>query len=376
MKKRFAKLISLSLVGVMAISLAACGGSGENKNSSSSAGNEAKSDVTVGIVVKTATNAHFQDIAYGAAVAGKDLGVNVEIDNTATESDIEGQITKCENLISKGVDALILTPNDSKGVSGAVEAAHSAGIPFVTVDTEIDNIWGENVKEYLPNYIGVDHTQMAYEMIHQVLEEMGGEGNVVILRGMDAASSSKERTEGIEKAIAEFPNVTVVESQSANYDQDTAATKMANILQAHSDVDAVFCCNDLMAMGAITALKEQGKEVGGDNGVIVTGIDGNVIALESIKNGELYATAYDWSILQGYYAVEQAVALINDEEVPERTMTPDTVITSENIDDYLPHGEELSQWKMGTDVGEISDYMRNFIEMGEGLSSSGDTEAK
>ncbi len=377
MKKRLAKLISLSLVGVMAISLAACGG-GNSENNNSSAGGEkgAKSDVTVGIVVKTATNAHFQDIAYGAAVAGEDLGVNVEIDNTATESDIEGQITKCENLISKGVDALILTPNDSKGVSGAVEAAHTAGIPFVTVDTEIDNIWGDNVKEYLPNYIGVDHTQMAYEMIHQVLEKMGGKGNVVILRGMDAASSSQERTAGIEKAISEFPDVKVVESQSANYDQDTAATKMANILQAHSDVDAVFCCNDLMAMGAITALKEQGKEVGGDNGVIVTGIDGNVIALESIKNGELYATAYDWSILQGYYAVEQAVALINDEEVPETTMTPDTVITSENIDDYLPHGEELSQWKMGTAVGEISDYMRNFIEMGEGLSSSGDAKAE
>ena len=107
MKKRLAKLISLSLVGVMAISLAACGGGGDNKDTGSSAGNEAKSDVTVGIVVKTATNAHFQDIAYGAAVAGQDLGVNVEIDNTATESDIDGQITKCENLISKGVDAQI-----------------------------------------------------------------------------------------------------------------------------------------------------------------------------------------------------------------------------------------------------------------------------
>ena len=66
---------------------------------------------------------------------------------------------------------------------------------------------------------------MAYEMIHQVLEKMGGKGNVVILRGMDAASSSQERTAGIEKAISEFPDVKVVESQSANYDQDTAATK-------------------------------------------------------------------------------------------------------------------------------------------------------
>ena len=89
-------------------------GSGRRYNNDTSAKTESKnSDISVGIVVKTASNAHFQDIAYGAMLAGKDLGITVKVDNTATESDVDGQITKCENMISSGVDALILTPNDS-----------------------------------------------------------------------------------------------------------------------------------------------------------------------------------------------------------------------------------------------------------------------
>lgn len=367
MKKRVAKLLALVLAGTMVMGMAACGTEKESSGGGSAAEEGGSdSDITVGIVVKTATNAHFQDIAYGAVLAGKDLGINVRVDNTATESDVEGQITKCENMISSGVDALILTANDSDGVANAVNAAHDAEIPFVTVDTEITNVWGDEVKDYMPNYIGVDHTQMAYELAKNVFDQLGGEGKVVILRGMDAASSSQERTAGFEQAVEEYAGIELVESQSANYDQDKAATTMADIVQAHPDVDAVLCCNDLMAAGAVSALKENDIAVGAD-GVLVAGIDGNYIALQSIENGEIYATAYDWSILQGYYAVEQAYALINGEEVPELTFTPDTIITAENVADYLPHGEELSNWGMSDTIDEVSDYMRSFVEMGEGL---------
>ena len=366
MKKKLAtKILAASMVGVMALGMTACGRGDTKDNGSSTGEKKASSDTTVGIVVKTATNAHFQDIAYGAMLAGKDLGVTVKVDNTATESDIDGQITKCENMISSGVDALILTPNDSTGVSAAVNAAHDANIPFVTVDTTITNDWGDDVKEYMPNYIGVNHTQMAYDMACQIFDSIGGKGNVVILRGVDASSSSQERTAGFEKAVKEYESkgIKLVESQSASYDQDTATTTMADILQAHKDVDVVLCCNDLMAVGAVTALKENNMTVGAD-GVKVAGIDGNVIALQSINKGEMYATAYDWSILQGYYAVQQAVDLINGKEVPETTMTPDTIITSENVADYLPHGEELSQWKMGSALNSVSDYMTNFLQKG------------
>lgn len=367
-KKIVSKVLATALVGAMACSLAACG-SEKADTSATSANNEggaatATSDVKVGIVVKTATNAHFQDIAYGAALAGKDLGVEVLIDNTATEADIDGQITKCEDMITKGVDALILTANDTKGVAAAVESAHDNKVKFVTVDTEIENLWGDAVAEYMPNYIGVDHTQMAYEMAKQIFDTVGGEGNVIILRGVDAASSSQERTAGFEKAIAEYDGINLIESQSASYDQATAQTTMSDILQSKKDVDVVLCCNDLMAVGAVNALKENSIKVGGEDGVLVAGIDGNLIALESIAAGEIYASAYDWSILQGYYAVQQAVALVNGESVEAETWTPDTIITAENVAKFLPHGQELAQWTMGSDLTTVSDDMKAFLQSG------------
>ncbi|MCD7865540.1 MAG: sugar ABC transporter substrate-binding protein [Clostridiales bacterium] len=389
MKKRMTKILSIAVVGAMALSLAACGSTSSGSTEDSSAADEtssaaetttADSDISIGIVVKTATNAHFQDIAYGAVLAGQELGVEVRVDNTTTESDVDGQVTKCENMISAGVDALILTANDSDGVSGAVEAAHDAGIPFVTVDTEITNVWGDEIDDYMPNYIGVDHEEMAYELAKTVIDAAGGEGNVIILRGVDAASSSIERTAGFERAIAEYDGITLVDSQSASYDQDTATTTMSDLIQAHSDIDIVLCCNDLMAVGAVTALEENGIEVSED-GVLVAGIDGNLLALQSIDEGKLYASAYDWSILQGYYAVYQAYDLINGTDSSEweyqanfeddvyslYTFTPDTIITSENIDEYLPHGEELAEWTMGTEVESVSDYMWEFIDKGNEL---------
>ena len=184
------------------------------------------------------------------------------MDYCNAESEVLEQVEKCENMISAGIDALILTANDSSGVSAAVQAAHDAKIPFVTVDTEITNEWGDQVKEYLPNYIGVDHEQMAYDLAKAVFERVGNEGNVVIMRGVDAVSSSNERTAGFKRAVEDTPGMTIVDEQSGEYDQDKAAQKMADMLQGNAkDVDVVLCCNDLMACGVQIALEENGYTV-------------------------------------------------------------------------------------------------------------------
>lgn len=369
MKRRYVKWISILTAGILLLGMTACGGNEEQTDSAAKNDSAETEDIEIGIVVKTATNAHFKDIAYGAVLAGQDLGIRVRVDNTATEADVEGQITKCENMISAGVDAIILTPNDSNGVSGAVEAAHSAGIPFVTMDTEITNIWGEDAAEYMPNFIGEDYEEVAYRLGKAVCEELEGTGNVVILRGMDAASSSQQRTAGMERAIGEYEGITVVESQSANYDQDTAASTMADIIQAHSDIDAVLCCNDLMAVGAVAALEENGIKVGTD-GVLVAGLDGNILALESIREGKMYATSYDYSILQGYYAAEQAYDLIQGKDVSEVTLTPDVLITAENVEAHIPHAEEIANWNMGDSIDEVPDFIRDYIEEAKKLAEA------
>ena len=368
MKKRIARLCAIVLAGAMVFGLAACGSSDSSSGSDdASAATEESTDESssgvssygattatqewsIGLVIKTATNAHFQDIAYGAQQAAQDFGAQIEILNTTTESDVEGQVSMCEDLIASGVDALILTPNDSKGVSGAVEEAHDAGVVFVGVDTEIENVWDDDYYDYVPSYIGVDHVAMAKSLAEDVAEELGGEGKVVIIRGVDAASSSIDRTAGLKEGLAEYDGIEIVAEQAGDYDTETAQTKVSNILQSNPDVDAILCCNDLMAIGAVNALTDLGYEVGGEEGVLVTGIDGNIVALQSIADGEMYATAYDWSYLQGYWAVFNAIEMLEGEQAAEFTYSPDTLITAENVNSYLPHGEELADWTIGDTI--------------------------
>lgn len=365
-KRTMRSVLIMAAAGALVLGMTACGSNGGGSSDGEN-GQTNDADVTVGIVLKTATNAHFQDIAYGAMLAGDELGINVRVDNTTKETDIEGQIIKIEDMISSGVDAVILTANDSDGVGAAVTAAHEAGIPFVTADTEITNVWGDDVKEYMPNFVGEDYEQLAYELATDVCEHMGGQGNMVVLRGIDGASSSQQRTNGIKRAIAEHPGMKIVEEQSANYDQDTAVDTMADIIQAHPDIDGIICCNDLMAMGAVTALEESGRTVSGDGGVVVAGLDGNIIALQSIREGKMYATIYDWSILQGYYSVMQANDLIEGREVPEETLTKGSIITAENVDEFLPHGEVIADWQMGKPIGDVPEAITKFMELGKSL---------
>lgn len=366
MKKRFlTKILSVAVVATLAMGLAACGSEETNVPGGSNTGAQ-NSDISVGIVVKTATNPHFKDIAYGAALAGKDLGVEVLIDNTNAESEIAEQIAKCEDMITKGVDGIILTANDSAGMTVAVESAHNAGVAFVAIDTLIDNVWGDKVLEFMPTYLGVDHTVMAYDMACEIFDSMGGEGNVVILRGVDAASSSNDRTAGFKKAVDDYPGITLIDENTGEYDQDKGQQVMADMLQVHSDIDVVLCCNDMMALGAITAIEENNLVAGAD-GILVAGIDGGLLALQAIQNGKMCATAYDWSMLQGYYAVERAVALIKGETVPEFTYTPGTIITAENVVDFLPHAEELEQWTMGAELTTVSDTMYAFLKAGQDM---------
>lgn len=369
-KKLVAKILSVAVVATLALGLVACGNEEAPSNDGSAAANAGteESDLSVGIVVKTASNPHFKDIAYGAVLAGKDLGVEVSVDNTNAESEIEAQITKCENMISAGVDALILTANDSAGMTVAVESAYNNGVEFVTVDTLIDNVWGDKQYEYMPTYLGVDHTVMAYNMAKQIFESIGGEGNVVILRGVDAASSSNERTAGFKQAVEEYPGINLVAENTGEYDQAKGQQVMADILQKTTDIDVVLCCNDMMALGAISACEENNVTVG-EGGTLIAGIDGGLLALQAIESGKMCATAYDWSMLQGYYAVERAVALVKGEEVPVFTYTPDTIITAENVAEFLPHAEELEQWSMGAELTAVSDDMYAFLKAGQDLGT-------
>lgn len=328
------RYIALCLLVVLSFGLVACNSSADTDTDSTDSASAGNSDYEIGVVVKTLGNPFFKEITYGAQEMGETLGVKINAQATAKEGEIDEQIRICEDLLESGVDALVVTPQHSEGIAPAVTQAQEKNVPFIAVDTNVNGV-------DVDSYIGMDNVEAGYIVGKMVCEQMGGKGKMVILQGMAGSSTSDERTEGYEKAVAEFPDIEVVASQNANFEQDTAQQVMSDILQANSGINGVLSCGDLMALGAITSLEEQGYEIGGDNGVVIGSYDISAAALEAVQSGQIYVQGYHWGKLYGAWGVEMAVRKLNGEEIPERITSPHSEITKDNVEGFLAFAKML-----------------------------------
>ena len=112
--------------------------------------------------------------------------------------------------------------------------------------------------------------------------------NAVILEGTTGASAATDRTTGIHEALADFPNIKVLASQTGNFTRAEGQAVMESFLKAHPDIDLLLAENDDMALGAIAAIKAAGKVPGVD--IIIVGCDAVKVAFEAIVAGEMNAT--------------------------------------------------------------------------------------
>lgn len=189
-----------------------------------------------------------------------------------------------ETMITQGYDAIIFVPIDIEAGATAVELAHGAGIPVFGSNTRVNS-------DLLTAYVGSDDVQSGYMEAKIVLDAIGCEGNVVIIEGPIGQSAQIERLEGNQKALAECPNVTVLEQQTANWSRAEAQTLMENWLTSHAgQIDGVIGQNDEMALGAIEAIKAAGLDV---NDFAIAGIDGVTDALEAVKRGDMSSILQD-----------------------------------------------------------------------------------
>lgn len=292
-KKIIAMLMSALIVATL---LAGCTG---GKNASDKKDEAAKDSKTIGVVVSTLQNPFFVDLKTGAEEKAKELGV--EIIALDSQDDPAKELSNVEDLITKNVDVLLINPTDSDAVAAAVMKANEAGIPVITLDRASNG--GEVVSHIASDNIAGG--KMAGEHIIKLLE---GKGNVVELEGIPGSSSARERGQGFNEAI-EGSELTVVAKQTANYDRTEGLSVMENILQANSDIQAVFAHNDEMALGALEAIKTSGKDIK------VVGFDATDDAVKSVEAGELAATIAQQPKEIGSLGIETAVKVVNGETV-------------------------------------------------------------
>ncbi|KAA0691943.1 sugar ABC transporter substrate-binding protein [Neorhizobium sp. P12A] len=187
-------------------------------------------------------------------------------------------------MISQKYNAIIFAPIDADAGATAVKMAHDAKIPVVGTNTKANT-------DLLSSYVGSDDTLSGYMEAKTVLDKIGCKGNVVVIQGPIGISAQIQRSQGNDKALAECPNVKVLETKTANWSRAEAQALMENWLTRYpGQINGVIGQNDEMALGAIEAIKGQGLNV---SDFAIAGIDGITDALLAVKAGEMTSILQD-----------------------------------------------------------------------------------
>lgn len=190
--------------------------------------------------------------------------------------DASVQHSHFENMVAEEYDAIIYVPIDVEAGAADVELAHDNDIPVIGSNTLANS-------DLYTSYIGSDDVEGGYMQAKYVAEEIGGEGNVVILEGPIGQSAQIERREGNEKALEEYPDIEILDMQTANWSRAEALTIMEDWLVTYGqDIDGVIGQNDEMALGAIQAIQASGFS---PQEFPTSGIDGISDALRAVQDG-------------------------------------------------------------------------------------------
>lgn len=258
----------------------------------------------IGLVVSTLNNPFFVTLKEGAEAKAKELGYELIV--LDSQNDPAKELANMEDLITKKVSVILVNPTDSDAVGNAIKLANDAKIPVITLDR------GANAGEVV-THIASDNVaggKMAGEFI---IEKLGGKGKVVELEGIAGTSAARDRGKGFNEAI-NASSIEVVAKQTADFDRTKGLTVMENILQAQSEIDAVFAHNDEMALGALKAIETSGRNI------MIVGFDATDDAVKAVKEGKMAATVAQQPDKIGSLGVEMA----------------DKVIKGEKVDTYIP----------------------------------------
>ena len=283
---------------------------------------------TIALILKTLNNPFFIDIEKGAQEACEKLGINLVVQGAERDSDVEKQMQIMENLIQRGVDAICLVPSGSKEIIPAILKANRANIPVLILDNRVNADALKKTGGKISIFIGSDNFEGGRIAAHYLAGKLGENGKLAVLEGVPGQEAGDQRLKGFLEAIKEHSGVEVVASQAANWEMDQAFNVTQNMLQAHPEIQALFSCNDNMALGAIEAISAVGKT----GEIIVVGFDATDDARDAIRKGTMEGSLAQYPTEIGKLGIENANKILKGETIPDYIPTKIELITKDKLD--------------------------------------------
>lgn len=281
------------------------------------------------IVVSTLNNPWFVFLAERAAAKAKELGYESKVfdsqNNTSLETD------HFENAISSGYDAILFNPTDADGSVVNVKNATAAGIPVFCMDREINSTNAATSQILSDSYSG------CVTIAKYFVETLNKKGKYVELLGLVGDNNTWNRSKGFHSVVDHYPGLKMVAQQSADFDRNKAMEVLESILQANPDIDAVFCGNDAMAMGAYQALVASGKA----DKVKVFGFDGAEDVVKSIQDGKIKATGMQFPEVMAQTAATMADQYFKGKrDFPKKMPVAVEMVRKDNVENYAAYGKK------------------------------------
>jgi ribose transport system substrate-binding protein len=279
---------------------------------------------SVGVTVGDLGNPFFVQIARGAEKQAKEVNPNVKFTSLSSNYDVNNQTNQMDNLVSSGVNLILLGAADSKGIAPAVKRAKGAGSVVVAVDVGAEGGVDATVMS--------DNRQAGQQAAEYIVDKLKGKGQIVIVNG-PPVTSVQDRVAGALDVFKKNPDIKILsQDQNAGGSRDGGLRVMTDLLTAFPKIDAVVAINDPTGIGCDLAAKQAQR-----NDFFIVGVDGSPDGVSALKaKGSLFeATPAQDPYAMAEKAVEVGADILQGKKPEKDTiLVPVKLITRENVNDY------------------------------------------
>ena len=259
---------------------------------------------------------------------------NVELKFASAYDSDERQIQQIDSLVREGIDLLIVAPNQVQTISPAIDRAYDKGIPVIVFERKTSS------QKYTA-FIGADNYEMGRTMGEYIAQRLGGEGNVLEIKGLEGSSPSIDRHNGFMDAIKNKPGIKILGSLQGDWTENTAYEITKKWLSNNKDVriDVVFGANDRTAMGARKAMEEVSAYKLSTLFCGIDGLPGENGGIQLVRDSLLEAS-YIYPT-HGDQIVDIAVKILDGKPFEKETHMMSALVTSDNAKVLLMESEEV-----------------------------------
>jgi ABC-type sugar transport system substrate-binding protein len=305
------RVIALLALTALTLTGAGCG-------DDSSGGSGGDKQVTVGCVLKSVESPFWIAAKEGCEKAAKAANAKLIFGAGETEADIAGEISKVEDALAKGADALVVAPSAPDQLQPVLDRA-AKDVPVLLLDTDIPGMSSKT------SYVGTDNVK-AGALGAQYILDNGGKGKFGIVTGDAGVTSIEDRIKGAKQTWqgSAIELVQVVNAKGCTRDAGVNVTE--DLLTAHPDLDGIFFVCDQPMLGGVEAIKKAGKK---PEDLFILGFDAEPEAVDLVAQGVIDGDVAQFPGKMGELGIANAIKAIKGESVPKFLNSGAEVVTKD-----------------------------------------------